>query len=100
LALSPGGSGLTNLQAYLYGYNPTLFSTNGDGLSDLVNYQLGIAANDYTISGDGLTNAQNLALGIDPFNPYEAPLTPPARNPNDHTKPVITLIQPSNAILQ
>ncbi len=30
-ALSPGGSGLTNLQAYLYGYNPTLYSTNGDG---------------------------------------------------------------------
>jgi len=98
-AQSPGGSGLTNLQAYLYGYNPNLFSTNGDGLSDLVNHQLGIAASDTTISGDGLTNAQNLALGIDPFNTNEAPITPPATNPSDHTPPTITLNQPANATL-
>ena len=96
-ALSPGGSGLTYLQDYLYGYNPTVFSTNGDGLSDLDNYVLGISATNTTISGDGLTNAQNLALGIDPFNPNEAPITPPAKNSNDHTPPVITLIQPGGA---
>ena len=98
-ALSPGRSGLTNLQDYLYGYNPNLFSTNGDGLSDLVNHILGISATNTTISSDGLTNAQNLLLGIDPFNSNEAPITPPATNPNDHTAPVINLVEPGGATL-
>jgi hypothetical protein len=95
----PMNSGLSNLQKYLFGYDPTKFSSNGDGLSDAVNHQLGIAGNNYYISSDGLTNAQNLALGIDPFNTNEAPITPPAQNPNDHTAPTINLNQPGNATL-
>jgi hypothetical protein len=106
-ALVPGGSGLTYLQAYQWGYNPTMYSTNGDGLSDLVNYQLGYAGSDTDIngylngSGTPMTNAQQLALGLDPFdvgvNPAQP--TPPATNPNDHTPPPITLTQPANATL-
>jgi alpha-tubulin suppressor-like RCC1 family protein len=100
-ALSPGGSGLTNLQAYLFGYNPTMYSTNGDGLSDLVNYQLGYGASDIDINGYGLTNAQQLALGLDPFDLGVNPSwpTPPALNPSDHTAPVITLSTPQAATL-
>jgi len=103
----PGGSGLTYLQAYQWGYNPNMYSTNGDGLSDLVNHQLGYAATDTDIngytdaSGNPMTNAQQLALGLDPFdagvNPPQP--TPPSPNPNDHTPPPINLTQPSNATL-
>ena len=106
-ALTPGGSGLTYLQAYQWGYNPTVYSTNGDGLSDSINYQLGYAGSDTDINGyltgtgSPMTNAQQLALGLDPFdvgvNPPQP--TPPATNPNDHTPPPITLNQPANAIL-
>ena len=100
-ALSPGGSGLTNLQDYLYGYNPNLYSTNGDGFSDYSNHLLGISGTDTTIPLDGLTNAQQLALGLNVFS-SEAPIpppTPPTPNPNDHTPPVITLFDPPGAVL-
>ncbi|MCE0524008.1 MAG: chitobiase/beta-hexosaminidase C-terminal domain-containing protein [Methylacidiphilales bacterium] len=97
-ALSPGGSGLTNLQDYLYGYNPNLFSTNGDGLSDATNHLLGYSATDLNISSDGLTNAQNLALGLDPFGPNTLP-SPLPPNPTDHTAPTITLYNPQGATL-
>jgi alpha-tubulin suppressor-like RCC1 family protein len=100
-AQSPGGSGLTNLQAYQWGYNPTMYSTNGDGLSDLVNHELGYAGDDDDINGYGLTNAQQLALGLDPFDVgVNPPLpTPPSTDPSDHTAPVINLTQPANATL-
>ena len=102
--LVEGGSGLTYLQAYLWGYNPTVFSSNGDGLSDATNYLLGYAAtntdiNGYTnSSGVRLTNAQQLALGLDPFdmgiNP--PPVTPPS-DPGDTVPPTITLTAPNGA---
>jgi hypothetical protein len=100
-ALSPGGSGLTNLQAYLYGYNPAIFSTNGDGLSDLVNYQLGYAGSNTDINGDGLTNAEDLALGLDPFDAGVNPVppTPPTGTPGDTVPPTITLVSPDGATL-
>jgi hypothetical protein len=105
-ALVPGGSGLTYLQAYQWGYNPTMYSTNGDGLSDLINYQLGYAGSDTDIngylnsSGNPMTNAQQLALGLDPFdvgiNP--PPGTPPS-DPGDTVPPTITLTAPQGATL-
>jgi len=99
-AQSPGGSGLTNLQAYLYGYNPNLYSTNGDGLSDFVNHLLGYSATDTDINGYGLTNAQQLALGLDPFNlNFTPPPAPPTPDPNDHTPPTVTLTTPQGATL-
>jgi hypothetical protein len=100
-ALSPGGSGLTNLQCYFYGYNPTLYSTNGDGLSDLVNYQLGYAGTDTDINGYGLTNAQQLALGLDPFDAGINPVQPtlPAGTSGDTVPPTITLTSPQGATL-
>jgi len=99
--MSPGGSGLTNLQDYLLGYDPTKYSTNGDGLSDLVNYSLGYSGSDTDINGYGLTNAQQLALGLDPFDTGLNPSlpTPPTSDPTDHTAPVITLTSPDGATL-
>jgi alpha-tubulin suppressor-like RCC1 family protein len=101
-ALSPGGSGLTNLQAYLYGYDPTKFSTNGDGLSDLVNHQLGYAGDNYDINGDGLTNAEDLADGLDPFDSgvTPPPTSPPVGTPGDTVPPTITLVSPQGATLE
>jgi len=98
----PTNSGLTNLQKYLYGYDPTKFSTNGDGLSDANNRLLGISGGNLDINNySGLTNAQQLALGLDPFdagvNP--PPATPPSQNPNDTTPPVVTIDVPANAVL-
>jgi hypothetical protein len=103
-ALTPGGSGLTYLQAYQWGYNPTVYSSNGDGLSDLLNHQLGYAATDTDINGyvgsNGvpLTNAQQLALGLDPFDIGVNPLpSAPLTDPGDTNAPTITLTQPLNA---
>jgi hypothetical protein len=104
-ALAP--SGLIYLQAYLYGYNPLLVSTNGDGLSDLLNHQLGYAGSNTDINGavdsngNPLTNAQQLQLGLDPFDPVTNPAAPgePAGTPGDTTPPTITLTRPNNAVL-
>jgi hypothetical protein len=103
-ALVPGGSGLTYLQAYQLGYNPTLYSTIGDGISDSLNVFFGYSSTNFNINGDGLSNAEDLALGINPFytgagyyflgNTYT---TAPAPNPSDTNQPSITLIQPSGA---
>ncbi len=98
-ALVPGGSGLTYLQAYEWGYDPTKYSSNGDGLSDYVNHLLGYGGNNLDINGDGLSNAQDLALGLNPFYSNTKYTTAPTANPNDHSLPVINLTVPSGANL-
>ncbi|MEJ0000930.1 MAG: chitobiase/beta-hexosaminidase C-terminal domain-containing protein [Verrucomicrobiota bacterium] len=99
-ALVPGGSGLTNLQAYLWGYNPLMYSTNGDGLSDLTNHLLGISASNTDINNYGLTNAEQLALGLDPFSNFNPPQPPPLPpNPGNQNYPVINLVNPPGAVL-
>jgi hypothetical protein len=97
-ALAPGGSGLTNLQAYLWGYDPTKYSSNGDGLSDYVNHLLGYAGNNFDINGNGLTNAQDIELGLNPFTPNNNFTTAPPPDPSDQTVPVITLSLPTGAV--
>ena len=113
-AQAPGGSGLTYLQAYQWGYNPNVYSTNGDGLSDATNHLLGYAGNNLDIDNDGLSNAQELKIGTDPFNPDTDgdghldgtdfyPLDPTRwqapTDPGDTVPPTITLTAPQGATL-
>jgi hypothetical protein len=97
--LVPGGSGLTYLQSYEWGYDPTKYSSTGDGLSDYVNHLLGYAGNNLDINGDGLSNAQDLALGLNPFYSNSQYTTAPTANPSDRSLPVINLSVPSGANL-
>lgn len=64
--MTPGG--LTYLQAYQWGYNPAVFSSNGSGVSDRVLHDAGYAATDTDMDHDGLTNAQELVMGTDLFS--------------------------------
>jgi fibronectin type III domain protein/thrombospondin type 3 repeat protein len=93
-------------------YNP---DTNGDGIPDGIEYATGLDPNNTDMDGDGLTNAQELATGTNPFladtdgdgvpdNQDAYPLDPtrwqaPTSDPNDHTPPVINLIEPADAVL-
>src|SRR5439155_9500173 len=52
------GDGLTNLQEYQRGYNPTQADTNGNGVPD--GYE------DY--DGDGLANLMEGVFGLDPWS--------------------------------
>jgi hypothetical protein len=100
--------GLTYLQDYLSGCNPTVFSNLGDGLSDAINFQLGYLPTDTDINGavdangNPIANAEQLKLGLDPFDPVSDPAVPgePAGTPGDTVPPTITLAQPNNAVLQ
>ncbi|PYR13612.1 MAG: hypothetical protein DMF99_00945 [Acidobacteria bacterium] len=104
---------LPTWREYLLGTDPLNADTSGAGVGDRVLVSsLRNAANSDT-DGDGVSNAAEVALGTDPFNsdtdgdgvPDGADCFPldPTRsaclpsNPNDHTPPVITLIEPTNA---
>jgi hypothetical protein len=97
------------------GTDPNNPDTNGDGLPDGIEYRMGLNPANMDIDGDGLTNAQEVAMGTNPFladtdgdgvpDGQDAyPLDPtrwqgPGSDPNDHTAPVITLIEPADAVL-
>jgi len=93
-------------------YNP---DTNSDGIPDGIEYLSGLDPTNMDIDGDGLTNAQELVMGTNPFSAdtdgdgvpdgQDAfPLDPtrwqsPVSDPNDHTPPTITLVEPADAVL-
>jgi alpha-tubulin suppressor-like RCC1 family protein len=109
------GDGLTNTEEYALGTDPRTADTNGDGISDGTAKQAGISMTDTDIDGDGLSNVDEAARGTDPFIadtdgdsvsdgsdcfPLDATRwLCPAANPNDHTPPMITLEEPTNASL-
>lgn len=102
--------GLVDYDEPYFGTNYTIFDTNGDYLADGVNVFTGLKPTSTDTDGDGLSNATELLLGTNPlvkdtdgdgvsdkYDPF--PLDRfrkalPAPNLSDHTKPVITLIQP------
>jgi hypothetical protein len=111
----PDGDGLTNAEERALGTDPYNADTNGDGISDGAAVASGKSPTNPDMDGDGLQNAAERAIGTDPFNPdtdgdtyndaVDAfPLDPtrwnaPAPTPGDTTPPVITLTEPTNAVL-
>ncbi len=109
------GDGLPDWKEREIGTDPYNADTNGDGIPDGIEYSMGISATNLDMDGDGLTNAQELVLGTNPFladtdgdgvpdNQDAYPLDPtrwqaPTPDPNDYTPPVITLIEPVDAVL-
>jgi len=109
------GDGLPDWKEREIGTDPYNPDTNGDGIPDGIEYAMGLDPKNMDMDGDGLTNAQELAMGTNPFladtdgdgvpdNLDAYPLDPtrwqaPGPDPNDHTPPVITLIEPADAVL-
>jgi len=109
------GDGLPTWREYLVGTDPLNWDTSGSGVGDrALASQLEASANS-DADGDGVPNSVELTQGTDPFNADSDgdgandaldayPLDPtrytaPAVDPNDHTPPVITLTEPTNATL-
>ena len=105
--------GLLTVREYLIGTDPLSADTNRDGLRDGTAVAAGVSATSSDNDGDGVPNWVERAQGTDPFNADTDgdgvpdgldcfPLDPTrsaclGSNPNDHTPPVITLIEPTNA---
>jgi alpha-tubulin suppressor-like RCC1 family protein len=111
----PDGDGLTNDEEWANGTDPWNADTNGDGLSDGTAVQTGMSATNPDMDGDGIPNTVERLNGTNPLNADTDgdgtndgidcfPLDPtryqcPSSDPNDHTPPVITLVEPTNATL-
>ena len=95
------------------GCDPLLDDTNGDGIRDGTSVALGVACWNPDIDGDGVSNPAELASGTSPWSEDTdgdgltdgldcAPLDPARTScpvdPDDHTPPVITILEPPNAI--
>jgi len=111
----PDHDGLGTADEYRHGTNPLDPDSNDDGILDGAAVASGVSATRTDVDGDGLTNAVERAKGTDPFNrdtdadgvgdgqdcfpldPTRTQCPPPV--PGDTTPPVITLIEPTNAVL-
>jgi alpha-tubulin suppressor-like RCC1 family protein len=109
----PDQDGLLTWREYLLGTDPLNADSSGTGVGDRVLVASGRNAASSDSDGDGLSNAVEVALGTDPFNSDSDgdgvpdaldafPLDPTrwlplVSDPNDHTPPVITLIEPIGA---
>ncbi|MFO0726731.1 MAG: hypothetical protein U1E65_23290 [Myxococcota bacterium] len=89
--------------------------SNGDGVIDALDVQLGVLLASVDSDGDGLTNAAERLLGTDPLRadtdgdgvpdgvdafPTDPFLTVLSTPLGDTTPPTITLVTPTNAVLQ
>jgi alpha-tubulin suppressor-like RCC1 family protein len=114
LASDVDRDGLTAWTEHVLGTDPLNPDTNGNGLLDGPEAQSGGAPANADTDGDGIANGVEQALGTDPFvadtdgdgaddnvdayplDPARSQFGPP--DPNDHTPPVITLTEPTNAV--
>jgi alpha-tubulin suppressor-like RCC1 family protein len=113
LAGDPDGDHLSTWREYLAGTDPLNADSNGNGVPDDVEGENAAAA-DPDSDGDGVSNLAELAAGTDPFLadtdadgvsdltdafPLDANrFEPPLADPEDHSPPTITLIEPTNAV--
>jgi alpha-tubulin suppressor-like RCC1 family protein len=111
----PDQDGLTTAAEYFLGTDPLKWDSNDDGIGDGESLQAGFDPAHLDIDGDGLTNAYERQLGTNPFqadtdgdgvndrldafplDPTRWDATP--TDPDDATPPVITLIEPRNAVV-
>ena len=107
------GDGLSNIEEYRRGTDPLLADSNGDGLDDGTTVHLGRDPLSLDSDGDGVPNQEELRRGTDPLRADTDgdgvpdgidcfPLDPTRWacpvDPQDHTPPVIMLLEPANAI--
>ena len=102
--------GLSNMQEYLLGSDPTSADSNGDGISDQEAFLAGLDLNATDYDGDTLSNTDEAAQGTDPFladtdgdgvndNLDDFPLDP-SKSSGDAGgtgAPVITILEPESA---
>jgi alpha-tubulin suppressor-like RCC1 family protein len=111
----PDGDGLSTREELAIGSDPLMVDTNGDGISDGAAAHSNLSATDTDMDDDGVLNAAEVEGGTDPFradtdedgvadgadcfplDPARSQCPPP--NPGDTTPPVITLTEPTNALL-
>jgi hypothetical protein len=113
LTSDPDGDGLPTWREYLEHTDPLNPDTNGNGILDGAEVNAARVPDDIDSDHDGVPNWLEIQRGTDPFNPDTDgdgvndgvdcfPLDPtrsacPTPDPNDHTAPVITLIEPASA---
>ena len=111
----PDQDGLTTNQEWQIGTDPWNADTNGDGILDGLAVASGQSPTNVDMDGDGVLNTAEIGQGTDPFSADTDgdgvadgadcfPLDPtrstcPPPDPNDHTPPIITLTEPTNATL-
>jgi alpha-tubulin suppressor-like RCC1 family protein len=108
------GDGLSNDAEAAHGTDPLNPDTNGDGVLDGAAVSSGLSATDLDMDDDGVVNQVERTNGTDPFladtdgdgvaDATDAfPLDPtrwqaPTGTPGDTTPPIITLLEPNNAV--
>ena len=115
LLADPDNDGLPTWREYLLGLDPLNWDSSGAGIGDRALASQMEQAGNTDPDADGVPSAVEVLRGTDPYradtdgdgvndNLDAYPLDPtrwqaPAVDPNDHTPPVITLTEPTNAIL-
>lgn len=112
--LDADGDGLPLIDELRFGADPNNPDTNGDGIADGLAVALGLSPTDPDMDGDGVANALEIARGTDPLRadsdgdgmvdgsdcfPLDAALQCPEGAPGDTSPPIITILQPSSAVL-
>jgi large repetitive protein len=114
--LDPDNDGLEGDEELAIGTDPNNGDSNDNGLADGPEYFAGYDPTNQDTDGDGVSNSEELTLGTDPFladtdhdgvpdgdDAFPVDPTrwdpPGSGDPNDHTPPTITLVEPAGATL-